>query len=102
VLVPPVVPSVNINSRQRHEFIAGALQRFIYPEPIFGGGIRLLLYTLIPAAFSGFLPARLVRNPSWAAAASAISGAACLVALALVIFARGRRRYESGNQVAVR
>ena len=74
----------------------------IYPETLFGGGVRLLLYTLIPAAFSGFLPARLAHQPSLHAAASAIGGALCVVASALVIFQRGLRRYESGNQIGVR
>jgi len=74
----------------------------IYPETIFGGGVRVLLYTLIPAAFSGFLPARLAHRPTFETAAAAIGGASCVVASALVLFARGLRRYESGNQIGVR
>jgi ABC-2 type transport system permease protein len=74
----------------------------IYPETLFGGGVRLLLYTLIPAAFAGFLPAQLAHRPSWTTAAVASGGALCVVASALVIFARGLRRYESGNQIGAR
>ncbi len=74
----------------------------IYPETIFGGGVRLLLYTLIPAAFAGFLPARLAHRPNFETAAAAVGGALCLVTCSLLIFARGLRRYESGNQIGVR
>ena len=74
----------------------------VYPEPIFGGGIRVLLYTLLPAAIAGYLPAQLVRSPTWLHCASAIFGAAAVGAAALASFGRGLRRYESGNLVGAR
>jgi ABC-2 type transport system permease protein len=74
----------------------------IYPEPIFGGGIRVLLYTLMPAAFCGFLPARLAHQPTLLNLASALGGAACVACAALFTFERGLRRYESGNQIGLR
>ena len=74
----------------------------IYPEPIFGGGVRILLYTLLPAAFAGFLPARLAHRPTLASVSLAVGGAACVVAVALIVFRRGLRRYESGNQMGLR
>ena len=74
----------------------------IYPEPIFGGGIRILLYTLIPAAFSGFLPARLAEHPTPASFAIAVGGALLVVYAALLVFGRGLKRYESGNRIGVR
>ena len=74
----------------------------IYPEPIFGGGVRVLLFTLMPAAFSGFLPSRLARQPTAANLASALAGASAIACVALFLFQRGLRRYESGNQMGVR
>jgi ABC-2 type transport system permease protein len=74
----------------------------VYPETIFGGPIRLLLFTLMPAAFSGFMPARLAHEPSLGNLAAALGGAACVVCSALLIFARRLRRYESGNQIGAR
>ncbi len=74
----------------------------LYPEPIFGGGVRLLLYTLVPSAFAGFLPARLVREPSLAHALSAVLGSCAIAVIALTLFQRGLRRYESGNQIGGR
>ncbi len=74
----------------------------VYPETIFGGSMRVLLFTLIPAAYSGFLPARLAAQPSLAHLAAALGGAVCVVCTALIIFGRGLRRYESGNQIGAR
>lgn len=74
----------------------------VYPEPIFGGGVRLLLYTVLPAAIAGYLPAQLVRSPTWPHCASAIAGAFAVGAVAFASFDRGLRRYESGNLVGAR
>ena len=74
----------------------------IYPEPIFGGGVRLLLFTLLPAAFSGFLPARLADQPSLANCSAALGGALLVVCAALLVWSRGLHRYESGNQMGLR
>jgi len=74
----------------------------VYPETIFQGPLRLLLFTALPAAFSGFLPARLAHQPTLANIGVALGGAAAVSCAALAIFARGLRRYESGNQIGAR
>src|SRR5437879_2121711 len=38
----------------------------LYPEPLFGGTLRLLLFTVLPAGFVGYLPVRILRAPSLA------------------------------------
>lgn len=86
-------------ARQLWEFM---ITFALYPEPIFGGGVRLLLYTLIPSAFAGFMPARLVHAPSLANLAGTVLGAAAVSMIALTLFQRGLRRYESGNQMGAR
>ena len=45
---------------------------------------------------------RLAHEPSFSNLAAALGGATCVVCAALVIFARGLRRYESGNQIGAR
>lgn len=67
-----------------------------YPADLFGGGARLLLYTVIPAAFVTTVPVRLVNDFDLADAALllTVSGVAALAALAT--FQRGLRRYTSG------
>jgi len=70
----------------------------LYPEPLFGGALRLLLFTLLPAAFVAYLPVRLVTHPSLSAAALAAGGATAYLVAALWIFSSGVRRYASGSR----
>jgi ABC-2 type transport system permease protein len=74
----------------------------IYPLEIFPGAIQWLLYTLIPAAFIGSLPAALLSEFDWGRLALLVSASAALVLLARLVFRWGLRRYESGNLVIVR
>jgi ABC-2 type transport system permease protein len=74
----------------------------IYPRPLFGGALKLLLFTLIPAGFIGYLPVELLREFRWTGLVGALAGASLYVVLALVVFERGLRRYESGNRFGVR
>jgi ABC-2 type transport system permease protein len=74
----------------------------IYPRPLFGGALKLLLFTLIPAGFIGYLPVERLRGFRWTGLVGALAGASLYVVLALVVFERGLRRYESGNRFGVR
>jgi ABC-2 type transport system permease protein len=70
----------------------------LYPEPLFGGAMRLLLFTVVPAGFVGYLPARLVRAPSAAALAEMVAAAALYGCVACMVFNRGLREYASGSR----
>jgi ABC-2 type transport system permease protein len=74
----------------------------IYPVEIFSGVVRVLLYTLIPAAFFGSIPATLLSDFSWERLALLVTFAAGITLLARIVFHWGLRRYESGNLVTVR
>jgi len=73
-----------------------------YPRTLFSGALKLVLFTVIPAGFIGYLPVELLRSFSWAGLAATISGAAGYVLLAVLVFRSGLRRYESGNRFGVR
>lgn len=70
----------------------------LYPEPLFGGVLRLALFTILPAGFVGFLPVALVRAPSLPQVCLLAAGAAGYLALAVLVFNRGLRRYTSGSR----
>ncbi|HTH03155.1 MAG TPA: ABC-2 family transporter protein [Vicinamibacterales bacterium] len=70
----------------------------IYPEPLFGGALRLLLFTAIPAGFVAYLPARMLRDPSPVTLAASVGAALAYVAIAVWVFDRGVRRYTSGSR----
>ena len=74
----------------------------LYPVEIFPGMVQWLLYTLIPAALVGSLPASLLSDFRWWRLAILVAFTAGLVLLARAVFRRGLRRYESGNLVIVR
>ncbi len=73
-----------------------------YPEPIFGGALRLVLFTVLPAGFVTVLPVELIRDFRPAVLAAALAGAFGYAALALWVFERGLRRYESGSRFGIR
>jgi ABC-2 type transport system permease protein len=64
--------------------------------------VRVLLYTLIPAAFVGSVPARLLSDFHWEQMAMLVAFTAGLALAARGVFYWGLRRYESGNLVTVR
>ncbi len=70
----------------------------LYPEPLFGGALRLVLFTVLPAGFVGYLPVRIVHAPSFASVAILLGVAIVYVSLAVLVFDRGLRRYASGSR----
>jgi len=74
----------------------------LYPAEIFPRMIQVLLYTLIPAAFVGSVPARLLSDFSWGRLAMLTAFTGGIALGARTIFRWGLRRYESGNLVTVR
>ena len=73
-----------------------------YPDTIFSGFLRTVLFTLIPAAFAGWLPAAIVRDFTWAGLLAALGGAALYATIAVAVFRAGLRRYASGSRFGVR
>jgi len=70
----------------------------LYPEPLFGGAVRLVLFTLLPAGFVGYVPVHLVRAPSWAEGVALAAAAGAYLTVAIVTFDRGLGRYSSGSR----
>jgi ABC-2 type transport system permease protein len=68
-----------------------------YPVDVFGGAAKLLLSTLLPAAFVATVPARLIDDFDPALAASLLAVAVSFLALGWGAFHAGLRRYTSGG-----
>jgi len=73
----------------------------LYPEPLFGGGLRLVLFTLLPAGFVGYAPARFAQRPTAALAMLIVAAATVYLIIAAVVFDRGLKRYASGSRFGV-
>ena len=67
-----------------------------YPVDIFGSSARLMLHTVIPAAFVAGVPARLVAHFDPGVAIGFVAAAVVFAGLAVVLFQAGLRRYTSG------
>jgi ABC-2 type transport system permease protein len=70
-----------------------------YPQHPFGLTVRIVLFTVFPAAFVAFLPAEAIRHPDAANVFAMLAAAVTYSILALAVFNRGLRRYTSGNSV---
>jgi ABC-2 type transport system permease protein len=70
----------------------------LYPEPLFGGTLRVVLFTVLPAGFVGYLPVRILHGPTLANVATLVAVAVGYLCLAVVMFDRGLRRYASGSR----
>jgi ABC-2 type transport system permease protein len=73
-----------------------------YPSVLFEGAVKLLLFTLVPAGFVGYLPVQALRDLSLADAGLALAGACGVLAAGVGLFYLGLRRYESGNLMEMR
>ena len=73
----------------------------IYPITLFDSVARMILFTLIPAALMGAVPADFARQFSWASLAQMLVGAVLLLGLAVGVFQLGLRRYESGSGIQI-
>ncbi|MDX6377537.1 MAG: viologen exporter family transport system permease protein [Gaiellaceae bacterium] len=67
-----------------------------YPLDIFGGPTKVVLFTLIPAAFVTGLPASLLRDFDLGTALALTGSAAFFSLLGITLFRLGLRRYASG------
>jgi ABC-2 type transport system permease protein len=67
-----------------------------YPVDVFAGAGRVLLHTVLPAAFVAAVPARLVEEFDPGAAAAVLAASATFAGLGWAVFTLGLRRYTSG------
>jgi ABC-type uncharacterized transport system, permease component len=87
--------------------IADAITEFLisfslYPENIFGSGMRWIFYTIIPSGFIAFVPMAALKALDWPLAPLLLAIALAYAAASYGLFRLGLRRYESGNQMSAR
>ena len=73
----------------------------IYPITRFDNYAKLILFTLIPAALMGAVPAEFIRSFTWQTLAELLVGAIAFLLIAIAVFRLGLRRYESGSAIQV-
>lgn len=81
-------------------FVFNAVITFgIYPITLFDNYAKLILFTVIPAAFIGAIPADFILSFSWQSLAELLGGAVIFLLIAVSVFRLGLKRYESGSAI---
>jgi ABC-2 type transport system permease protein len=73
----------------------------LYPEPLFGGALRFVLFTALPVGFISYLPVRVLRSHDPLEVLAMVAGAATVLVVGAWLFGRGLRRYSSGSRFGV-
>jgi ABC-2 type transport system permease protein len=87
--------------RLGEELVNVVLMISVYPQHVFGAGMRIVLFTLLPVAFISQLPVEAVREADLAKALAVLAAALVYGALAIFVFDCGLKRYASGNRLLV-
>ncbi|NLV92503.1 MAG: hypothetical protein GX030_08965 [Firmicutes bacterium] len=91
------------NSATMAAHLFNALITFaMYPNSMFRGSARILLFTVIPAGLITWVPTEIIRLHRIEILLAMAGGAVLLGLVAITLFYRGLRRYESGNLISVR
>lgn len=73
-----------------------------YPDGIFKGIIKVLLFTLIPIGFYIYLPVRIMLHFNIVLLLSVIAVTAFIIYMAFLLFNKGLKKYSSGNLMSAR
>lgn len=101
ILVQSLAFWMGVISNLSNLFVNAMITFGIYPITMFDSYAKLILFTLIPAAFMGAVPAAFIRSFTWQTLAELLAGAVVFLFLAVTIFRLGLRRYESGSGIQV-
>jgi ABC-2 type transport system permease protein len=73
----------------------------IYPITLFDNYAKFILFTIIPAALIGAIPAEFITKFTWQSLAELLVGAVVFLFLAVTVFRIGLKRYESGSAINI-
>jgi ABC-2 type transport system permease protein len=71
----------------------------IYPEGIFKGSLKYVLYSIIPAGFMVYIPARVISEFNLVLLLQVLGVSIVWIIIAYSLFYRGLKKYESGNLI---
>lgn len=73
-----------------------------YPDGIFKGAVRFLIYMIIPVGFSVYMPVHIMMDFNLIKFLTVLVYTVLLSALSVFVFYRGLRRYSSSNLMEAR
>ncbi|NDE77227.1 MAG: hypothetical protein EB039_14395 [Proteobacteria bacterium] len=84
------------------QLIFGLITFATYPEKLFTGAVKVVLYTVVPAGFVAYIPVSLLHEWDRGWALVLLVGTIGSISVAVTTFTVGLRRYQSGNLTAMR
>ncbi len=78
------------------------LQFSIYPEQLFGGVLKFILYTIVPVGYMAYMPINILMKFDIAQLGIVILAGTLYMTLAIFVFNKAMAKYESGNTIAMR
>ena len=73
-----------------------------YPEGIFKGIVKIILFTILPIGFVNYIPVRILSSFDINLFIITIGITALFIVIAFVIFYKGLKRYSSSNLMVAR
>ncbi len=73
-----------------------------YPEGIFKGIVKIILFTILPIGFVNYIPVRILSSFDINLFIITIGITALFIVIAFVIFYKGFKRYSSSNLMVAR
>lgn len=89
----------NVTNRYTHSLFVTLT---IYPEKMFPGIIKFIMYTLIPAAYVAHVPIKLMKEFSFISLGILILATIFFTTIMFVLYGKGLKKYESSNGVTRR
>jgi ABC-2 type transport system permease protein len=73
-----------------------------YPYNIFGGTVKVIMLTVLPAGFITGIPIELLYNFNWTWLLATLGFAILFLTISVLVFYKGLKRYESGSMITTR
>lgn len=83
-------------------FPEAVLSFSMYPETVFNGIIKIVLFTVVPAGYFSFLPVRIIKDFNLYQLSEMFFFTVGFSVFAFLFFKHGLKKYESGNLIIKR
>ena len=73
-----------------------------YPDGIFKGIVKLVMYTIIPIGISTYIPVKVLSNFNIYLFSIVVLSTILIITLAFMVFNKGLKKYSSSNLMIAR
>jgi ABC-2 type transport system permease protein len=74
----------------------------IYPQQLFSGLLKVLLYTIIPVGYMAYMPINVIIHFDIKSVLCILAAGVIYIIVAVLVFNKAMKSYESGNTISMR